>query len=148
MIDATRLAELDTGVRLADLDRQQYLPEMGFVLRADDFNAAEIGKWLQNSSLPVTMKSALQGVTFRGISGFLNGFIDLTCVARNGHVYVIDYKSNHLGMQPEAYQTRALDHAITEHRYYLQALIYAIAVERYLHSRGHTATAINIRYLL
>ena len=147
MIDATRLAELDAGVRLADLDRQQYLPEMGFVLRADDFNAAEIGKWLQNSSLPVTMKSALQGVTFRGISGFLNGFIDLTCVARNGHVYVIDYKSNHLGMQREAYQTRALDHAITEHRYYLQALIYAIAVERYLHSRGFTATAIHIRYL-
>ncbi|UOO89843.1 exodeoxyribonuclease V subunit beta [Vitreoscilla massiliensis] len=147
MIDDTRLATLDADVNLAGLKRQQYLPEMGFVLRADDFNATEIGKWLQNSSLPVTMKSALQGVSFRDISGYLNGFIDLTCVASNGRVYVIDYKSNHLGMQREAYQTRALDHAITEHRYYLQALIYAIAVERYLQSRGFQAAGIHIRYL-
>ena len=147
MIDATRLAKLDADVCLADLSRKQYLPEMGFVLRADDFNAAEIGKWLQNSSLPVNMKSALQGVTFRDISGFLNGFIDLTCIASNGRVYVIDYKSNHLGMHVSEYTERALDHAITDHRYYLQALIYALAVERYLQGRGYKADAIHIRYL-
>ena len=147
MIDATRLAKLDADVCLADLSRKQYLPEMGFVLRADDFNAAEIGKWLQNSSLPVNMKSALQGVTFRDISGFLNGFIDLTCIASNGRVYVIDYKSNHLGMQLDDYTERALNHAITDHRYYLQALIYALAVERYLQGRGYKADAIHIRYL-
>ena len=147
MIDATRLANLDADVCLADLSPKQYLPEMGFVLRADDFNAAQIGNWLQNSSLPVNMKSALQGVTFRDISGFLNGFIDLTCVASNGRVYVIDYKSNHLGMQLGDYTDRALDHAITDHRYYLQALIYALAVERYLQGRGFKAEAIHIRYL-
>ncbi len=50
-------------------------------------------------------------------------------------------------MHVSEYTERALDHAITDHRYYLQALIYALAVERYLQGRGYKADAIHIRYL-
>lgn len=147
MIDDTRLCLLDDEVCLADIPHGRMLAEMGFVLRVDDFNADDIRKWLQNSSLPVNIRSAIQGITFRDVAGFLNGFIDLTCVSLNNQVYVIDYKSNHLGARTQDYQTPNLDRAITEHRYYLQALIYALAVERYLQTRQMQVDAIHIRYL-
>lgn len=147
MIDATRLAHLDAQICLADLPQDQCLAEMGFVLNVNQFTATDIQQCLLESELPPAIKQAAQGLHFRDVTGFLNGFIDLVCVNLNGKIYVIDYKSNHLGMLPKDYHTNALNLAINDHHYYLQALIYAIAVGRYLRSRRFDFDAIHIRYL-
>lgn len=66
-----------------------------------------------------------------GVSGMLKGFIDLTVNIDNQY-FVLDYKSNYLGDDFESYQTGHLAEAMSDHNYYLQALIYTLALHRYL----------------
>ena len=60
---------------------------------------------------------------------------------------MIDYKSNHLGDNIAAYDTQAMNEAVAHHHYYLQALIYAVAVARYFAQRGRPLAEVHIRYL-
>ena len=147
MIDATRLAQLDEGVCLAQLPPEKRLAEMGFVMSVSAFEAENIKQWLLESNLPQSIKDSARGLHFKDVLGFLNGFIDLVCVSLQGQVYVIDYKSNHLGHLPKHYQDHALNQAINDHHYYLQALIYALAVARYLRHRQFAFDGIKVRYL-
>jgi hypothetical protein len=60
----------------------------------------------------------------------MTGKIDLTYRV-DGKVYVVDYKSNRL----PAYDAEALSHAMSASEYDLQALLYAVAVHRWLRMR-------------
>jgi exodeoxyribonuclease V beta subunit len=53
---------------------------------------------------------------------------------------VLDYKSNRLGARLSDYQPQALDAAMRAHHYPLQALLYTLALHRYLGQRldGYT----------
>lgn len=64
----------------------------------------------------------------------MNGFIDLTLV-HEGRFYVLDYKSNWLGPDARDYAPQRLALAMEQHRYDLQALIYQVALHRYLRLR-------------
>lgn len=68
---------------------------------------------------------------FEKLHGMLKGFIDLT-LQRDGKFYVADYKSNYLGAQLEDYQGASLEAAMQEHDYHLQALLYIVALHRWL----------------
>jgi len=48
---------------------------------------------------------------------------------------IADYKSNWLGSDPAAYQQDALQAAMAREHYYLQALIYLLALRRFLRAR-------------
>ncbi|XOV88174.1 MAG: exodeoxyribonuclease V subunit beta [Pseudomonadota bacterium] len=67
------------------------------------------------------------------LQGLMTGLIDLVFLHDNRY-YLVDYKSNHLGDQPEDYHAAALQMAMTHHRYDLQYLIYTVALNRYLAS--------------
>ena len=71
---------------------------------------------------------------FAAWSGFLRGFIDLV-YEWEGRLYVVDYKSNYLGEYYEEYTREALQGAMEEHHYILQALLYSVAIHRYGESR-------------
>lgn len=73
-------------------------------------------------------------LNFDDIQGMLKGFIDLV-FEHQGRFYVVDYKSNYLGEQPEQYQGEALAQAMLAHRYDLQYQIYSLALHRYLSTR-------------
>ena len=60
---------------------------------------------------------------------------------------MIDYKSNHLGNRLADYHSEAMNRAVAEHHYYLQALIYAIAVARHLKLRAALPAVLSVRYL-
>ncbi|MCB1736954.1 MAG: hypothetical protein KDI42_02415, partial [Gammaproteobacteria bacterium] len=62
------------------------------------------------------------------------GYIDLV-FEHGGRFHLADYKSNHLGDNADAYAQPALAAAMRAHRYDLQALIYAVALHRYLRLR-------------
>ncbi len=49
-----------------------------------------------------------------------------------GRWYLLDYKSNHLGMSPADYSRPALERAMAEHRYDLQYQLYSLALHRLL----------------
>jgi exodeoxyribonuclease V beta subunit len=64
----------------------------------------------------------------------LTGFADLV-LAWQGRFHVLDYKTNWLGPSTGDYRGKALDAAMAEHHYPLQALIYTVALHRYLRHR-------------
>jgi len=64
----------------------------------------------------------------------MKGFIDLVFRHR-GRYYLADYKSNFLGPGLAHYAPAALDACMDSHQYPLQALIYTLALHRFLGAR-------------
>lgn len=111
---------------LAHLTNQQKLVEMEFYF---DFSRLD-SKVLGNALLMAGFESAfVYGFEFE--SGVMKGFIDLT-FEYDGRFYVADYKSNYLGSQLDDYLHRGMQEAMSDHNYYLQALIYTLALHRFL----------------
>jgi exodeoxyribonuclease V beta subunit len=60
------------------------------------------------------------------------GFIDLVFKDDQGRYHVLDWKSNYLGDSCKDYAPGLIEHAMAETHYYLQALLYLLALHRYL----------------
>lgn len=63
--------------------------------------------------------------------GLMKGFADLI-FAWHGKYYILDWKSNYLGPSAADYSPEALERAMTDNDYKLQASIYAEALRRYV----------------
>ena len=70
----------------------------------------------------------------RQLEGLLKGFIDLV-FEHKGRFYVVDYKSNWLGPDDNAYTAQAQRAVILQSRYELQYVLYLFALHRLLRSR-------------
>ena len=149
MVEAVRHAPLAENMQLADIPADSRVAEMGFVLHLHDFGLKRLRRWFARPDigLPENAATHLPRLDFHTVNGFLNGFIDLIAVDENGRVCVIDYKSNHLGNHLADYSQAAMSAAVSEHHYYLQALIYAVAAARYLKQRRALPEYIQVRYL-
>ena len=79
-------------------------------------------------------RPGLVPTTARTIKGLMHGKIDLI-FQHHGRYHLLDYKSNHLGATLEHYQGEALEDAMQAHHYVFQALLYTVALERYLRQR-------------
>ncbi len=66
--------------------------------------------------------------------GYLTGFVDLL-FRHDGRYYVVDWKSNRRGGRPEDFTPDGLREEMTLHGYWLQLLIYCVAVHRFLADR-------------
>jgi exodeoxyribonuclease V beta subunit len=122
----------ESSLCLADLTPAQRLDEMAFYFPVTHLSVSSLKHQLK----PYLVKnSALEQVInrsdFYDLSGFMKGFIDLI-FEHEGRFYVVDYKSNFLGSQPQDYTMNALDEAMISHDYPLQYLIYSLALHRYL----------------
>lgn len=70
------------------------------------------------------------------LRGLMTGSMDLV-FAHEGQVHVLDYKTNRLGTdRREDYRAPALQVAMDASHYRFQALLYSLAVQRYLRQRG------------
>ena len=121
-------AELRPGLRLDTVTRSRRLTELEFNLPARHLTAQALNTTLASLGYPVPR------LGFQPLQGYLKGFIDLV-FEHDGRFYVLDWKSNHLGPDAAAYGPDALAQAMTEHGYHLQALFYALALQRYLRQR-------------
>lgn len=149
IIDSTTRALLDKQLSLSQCLPHQQLSEMAFTFRTKQFNPQKLCEIIKHpllNSLSSFLPTAKR-LDFPTLEGFCNGFIDLVVQEDNGKVYVIDYKSNHLGNQLEDYQSTCLIKSIAEHHYYLQAMLYAIATYRYFKQRKQPIQSIHVRYL-
>ncbi|MDP2186100.1 MAG: UvrD-helicase domain-containing protein [Xanthomonadales bacterium] len=79
-------------------------------------------------------EAGLAPVDARTLVGLMNGKIDLI-FQHQGRYYLLDYKGNMLGEGLPAYQGAALHTAMDAAHYRFQALLYSVALDRYLHQR-------------
>src|SRR5690606_6322846 len=127
---------LDTPLDGADLrlrTLQRRLPELGFTFPVARLDLPRLRALLRDpaSGLPDSMREAAQRLQFEPLRGVMTGFIDLTFEYQR-RWYILDYKSNWLGSRVEDYGSERLETAIAGEHYYLQYLIYLVALRRFL----------------
>ncbi|SMF00999.1 exodeoxyribonuclease V subunit beta [Pseudogulbenkiania subflava] len=137
MLRRTLAVPLDEGVCLADVPAGRRLVELEFTLPVDRLDVAALVGVLTDpaNGLAKPLRDAAAALDFYRVVGYLKGFIDLVCEA-NGRWYLVDYKSNHLGHDAAAYHHDALLASVAREHYYLQYLLYCVALRRYLAARG------------
>ncbi|WP_429161674.1 exodeoxyribonuclease V subunit beta [Aeromonas media] len=131
-VEAVLETPLETGlgdpVRLRDLAPGRKQVELEFFLPMGRVTAPALTALCQQHD-PLSRGNKPLG--FATVQGMLKGFIDLV-FEWQGRWYLLDYKSNHLGMSPADYSRPALERAMAEHRYDLQYQLYSLALHRLL----------------
>lgn len=117
---------------LAQLGTRQRCDELEFYFSFNHLSIKKLQRVLLHY-LPndwQLIRQACQQLQFDDLRGFMRGFIDLV-YEREGRYGIIDYKSNTL----LSYDRENLHRAMAEAHYYVQYLIYCIALHRYLCKR-------------
>ena len=119
---------LPAGFCLGDIVVRRRLHELEFHLPAPEL-------W------PERLRAALRAhgyaappYRFEVLQGHLKGFIDLV-FEHAGRWYVLDWKSNHLGDTAAHYGDASVQAAMDLHDYSLQAMLYQLALHRFLARR-------------
>ncbi|MCO4210001.1 exodeoxyribonuclease V subunit beta [Aeromonas hydrophila] len=131
-VEAVLDTPLETGfgepVRLRDLAPERKQVELEFFLPMGRVTAPALTALCQQHD---PLSRGNKPLSFATVQGMLKGFIDLV-FEWQGRWYLLDYKSNHLGMSPADYSRPALEQAMAEHRYDLQYQLYSLALHRLL----------------
>ena len=115
------------GLRLAELPVEQRRAEIEFHFAMQPTRVTDLLALLHRHGL-LRQRTAF-GARQR-LEGLMTGLIDLTYV-HDGRWYVLDYKSNQL----PGYEVAAMQQAMAHSEYDLQALIYTLALHRWLRFR-------------
>jgi len=125
---------VESGLSLNQLHPQQRMDEMAFYFPVAGLTVSGLQQALVPYFGDDVLAAVIKRLAFYDLTGFMKGFIDLV-FEYDGKYYVVDYKSNYLGSNAEAYQSDKLDDAMLAHDYPLQYLIYTLALHRYLKLR-------------
>ena len=117
---------------LAEISGTDRITEMEFYCDMQDFDLKEMKQLLDEylvqefgtAGWPEDCEENFNG-------GILNGFIDLI-FRRGGRYYIVDWKSNILGGNPENFRPEKLSSAMIHSFYFLQYMFYLVALIRYL----------------
>ncbi len=125
-----------TGPRLADLTATDMCAELEFNYVLDGVSLRALRQACEAHG-----EAGLVPVREQTLVGLMNGKIDLI-FAHAGRFHVLDYKGNRLSRglsNLRDYSPEVLEHKMLTTGYRFQALLYTIAVERYLRERlgGH-----------
>ncbi len=127
---------MDDSLCLHHIEQAQRLDELEFYFPVHHLRVEHL-KTILLAGLPDDqpwMQAAVQRLAFADLQGFMKGFIDLI-FRHQGHYYVVDYKSNWLGDALIDYTPQRLEQAMADAHYYVQYLIYCLALHRYLGQR-------------
>jgi len=125
MLEEVLTAPLPEDIVLARIPREQKLVELDFYLPAPGLSSDTLNHWLgEHGYGPASF-------SFTPLQGYLRGLIDLVFEHR-GRFYLLDWKSNHLGMTARDYAQAQVAAAMTAHGYHLQHLLYSVALHRHL----------------
>lgn len=125
-LDTPLLPQCDPVLTLAALPAHAQRAEMEFDFVLDDVSLRELRR----------ICDFVPGTSTHGLRGLMNGKIDLV-FEHGGRFHVLDYKTNRLGdgRHLSAYMPENLDAVMTASHYRFQALLYTVAVDRYLRLR-------------
>ena len=127
LVSSTLNARLPENVRLCDLPAQARRVELEFHFTLGVAQGERVLALLHAHGIS-TQREAL-GMR-RRLEGLMTGLVDLV-YQHDGRWYLLDYKSNQL----PGYDAAALDEAMHHSEYLLQALIYTLALHRWLRFR-------------
>ena len=134
-LDAALEAELAPGLRLGAVPAERQRAEMEFHFTLDEVSIRRLRDACARHGDANLVPSGIRASILRGL---MTGKIDLV-FEHDGRFHVLDYKSNDLGRGIDhgldPYRQDALAAAMDEHHYRFQALLYTVAVERYLRQR-------------
>ena len=126
---------------LQSVSRSERLSELQFCYRfRRSFNTAEIAELIGNYVVDIYGKNCplLREQFFTG--GYLNGAVDLI-FRHDGRIYLADWKSNRITGKAESFSADALKKEMVDHYYFLQYLVYIVAMMKYLSVHlGHSVT--------
>lgn len=131
VLDRTLDTELAPGLQLSQLAPSDRCPEFDFAFGLNEARWGRLHELLQEHRLGDWWPNVRTAHTLRGL---MQGSLDLV-FAWEGRFHVLDYKSNWLGEHLSDYTQERMDVAMQDHHYGLQALIYTVALHRYLGSR-------------
>ena len=138
MVRAVLAADLSSGegLRLETVDRGRRISEMGFFFPVSRIESPALGALLarHGGERAADYAASVRRLRFEPLHGFLRGFIDLV-FEHEGRYFLLDYKSNYLGPSSAYYGPESVDSAMAREGYYLQYLLYVVALHRYLGSR-------------
>lgn len=132
--------EESNGMTLRTISPSRRLNELEFIFpvaqdeRAHTIrpeNLAELIRRYRSAAMPSDYADQVAGLGFEPLTGYLKGFVDLV-FEHDGRWYVVDYKSNHLGDCYRSYTMDKLVETMAHHHYYIQYLLYTVALHRYL----------------
>lgn len=132
-LDSTTLT-----LKLGQLPAAAVCKELSFHLPLTRCTPELLTKTLQHAGSLQTDLFALsyqaEGLDFSPVNGYLKGFID--CVFTwNNRYFIIDWKSNFLGDDPDAYKEAHLAAVMRQEHYTLQYYLYTVALTAYLKLR-------------
>jgi len=110
---------------------ETFRPELEFWFESHQVNTRAMDRLVRQHTLDGADRPEAHEATFNGM---LKGFIDLV-FEHEGRYYVLDYKSNFLGDDDQAYVSDVMKESILDKRYDLQYVIYLLALHRLLKSR-------------
>jgi exodeoxyribonuclease V beta subunit len=121
---------------LRDVPRDRTLREWSFHLPLGDVNAELLAQAFSRHGEEVARRYALalRRLSAERTLGFLSGVVDLAC-ERDGRWYVVDWKSNQLGLDREHYERGELEREMFASHYVLQYHLYLTALHRFLKLR-------------
>jgi exodeoxyribonuclease V beta subunit len=127
--EAEQVTETNTqtpSISLSKLSAKQVKVEMEFHMPLHEVKVSDFNRIINQYS-----KQHKRDYQFEQLNGMIKGFIDLM-FEFEGKFYVADYKSNHLGDSYDSYHYSAMEQAMTGHDYHLQAILYTLALHRWL----------------
>ncbi|WP_175939944.1 exodeoxyribonuclease V subunit beta [Caballeronia sp. BCC1704] len=124
----TLSTEIAPGLRLSQIPPARRMNELEFLFPAPSLDFAALRRILAAHGYPDVVLEA------GALRGFIKGFIDMI-VEHDGRYWIIDWKSNYLGERAADYSAAPLAEAMAHHAYHLQALVYVVALHRYLRAR-------------
>ncbi len=112
------------------------LPEMEFYFPISAVTSAKLAQVFaeHGAHFAGVIPSMIDRLKFRPMSGFLKGFIDLVFEYQD-RFYLVDWKSNWLGPNLDAYASAAIEAEMAGKFYNLQLGIYTVALHRFLRAR-------------
>ena len=127
------LVKDDQSFTLSSLSFSRCLRELSFHFPVKGVMAESLLKLFGSCDMKQWQKWA-ERLSFDPVNGYITGAIDLIA-EHGGKFYLIDWKSNLLGRNPEAYRNDMLAQVISRESYYLQYFLYAVALHLYLQKR-------------
>jgi len=131
MVERVLATPLDDNhsVRLNQVSSAHRLTELGFMYHFERLDTKSLRTVLTDYGSD--WGTLLEPLDFSLLQGFMQGFIDLVFETED-KVYLVDYKSSWLGLNPVDYRPEQLALTMAAGSYHLQYLIYTVALHRYL----------------
>jgi exodeoxyribonuclease V beta subunit len=129
-------AVLDTtnsGFTLGKVEMKNRLNELEFCFPVEKISPTMIRELLSDIRIK-GRETGVTGLNFQESAGFFRGFIDMV-FKYGSRYYIVDWKSNFLGKNPEDYNFNTLAVEMESNLYTLQYYLYTLALHRYLSLR-------------